>query len=150
MPADIKAILQLEVPLIVQIAMRIMTVEEVTSLVPGAIIELPKPADDELELLVNNKPIGTGTAVKGGLTSGNRYLRRSGNSSSARSSRMAALNSRRVERARLPCTPCSSSWRQSAARVSHWMTVPQWERTRSMATRGRVPCGGDISISSLS
>ena len=66
MPSDIKAILQLEVPLIVQIAMRIMTVEEVTSLVPGAIIELPKPADDELELLVNNKPIGTGTAVKVG------------------------------------------------------------------------------------
>ena len=66
MPADIKAILQLEVPLIVQIAMRIMTVEEVTSLVPGAIIELPKPADDELELLVNNKAIGTGTAVKVG------------------------------------------------------------------------------------
>ncbi len=66
MPADIKAILQLEVPLIVQIAMRIMTVEEVTSLVPRAIIELPKPADDELELLVNNKPIGAGTAVKVG------------------------------------------------------------------------------------
>ena len=66
MPADIKAILQLEVPLIVQIAMRMMTVKEVTSLVPGAIIELPKPADDELELLVNNKPIGTGTAVKVG------------------------------------------------------------------------------------
>ncbi len=66
MPADIKAILQLEVPLIVQIAMRIMTVEEVASLMPGAIMELPKPADDELELLVNNKPIGTGTAVKVG------------------------------------------------------------------------------------
>ncbi len=66
MPADIKAILQLEVPLIVQIAMRTMTLEEVTSLVPGAIIELPKPADDELELVVNNKPIGTGTAVKVG------------------------------------------------------------------------------------
>ncbi len=66
MPADIKTILQLEVPLIVQIAIRIMTVEEVTSLVPGAIIELPKSADDELELLVNNKPIGMGTTVKVG------------------------------------------------------------------------------------
>ncbi len=66
MPADIKAILQLEVPLIVQIAVRTMTVEEVTSLAPGAIIELPKPADDELELLVNNKTIGAGTAVKVG------------------------------------------------------------------------------------
>ena len=66
MPADIKAILQLEVPLIVQIAVRMMTVEAVGSLAPGAIIELPKPADDELELLVNNKPIGAGTAVKVG------------------------------------------------------------------------------------
>ena len=66
MPADIKAVLQLEVPMIVQIAVRTMTAEEVTSLVPGAIIELPKSADDELELLVNNKPIGTGTAVKVG------------------------------------------------------------------------------------
>lgn len=66
MPADIKAILQLEVPLIVQIALRMMTVKEITSLAPGAIVELPKPADDELELLVNNKPIGAGTAVKVG------------------------------------------------------------------------------------
>ena len=61
-----KAILQLEVPLIVQIALRMMTVEEVTSLAPGAIIELPKLADEELELLVNNKIIGAGTAVKVG------------------------------------------------------------------------------------
>ena len=52
--------------MIVQIAVRMMTVQEVTSLAPGAIIELPKPADDELELLVNNKPIGAGTAVKVG------------------------------------------------------------------------------------
>ena len=52
--------------MIVQIALRSMTVQEVTALVPGAIIELPKPADDELELLVNNKPIGAGNAVKVG------------------------------------------------------------------------------------
>lgn len=66
MPADIKAILQLEVPIIVQIAQREMTVQEVTSLVPGAIIELPKLADEELDLMVNNVEIGTGTAVKVG------------------------------------------------------------------------------------
>ena len=66
MTADIKAILQLEVPVIVQIAKRSMTVKEVTSLVPGAIIELPKLADEELELMVNNVGIGTGTAVKVG------------------------------------------------------------------------------------
>ena len=66
MPADIKAILQLEVPIIVQIAERDMTVQEVTSLVPGAIIELPKLSDEELDLMVNNVGIGAGTAVKVG------------------------------------------------------------------------------------
>ncbi len=52
--------------MIVQIAQRSMTVQEVSSLVPGAIIELPKLADEELELMVNNVGIGTGTAVKVG------------------------------------------------------------------------------------
>ena len=66
MPTGLETILTLEVPVIVQIAERVMTVNEVTSMAPGAIIELPKSADDELELLVNNKPIGTGTAVKVG------------------------------------------------------------------------------------
>ena len=66
MPADIKAILQLEVPIIVQIAERDMSVQEVTSLVPGAIIELPKLSDEELDLMVNNVGIGSGTAVKVG------------------------------------------------------------------------------------
>ncbi len=66
MPAGIDSILTLEVPLIVQIAERTMPVEEVMAMAPGAIIELPKSADDDLEILVNNKTIGTGTAVKVG------------------------------------------------------------------------------------
>ena len=36
------------------------------ALAPGALLELNKPAEAELELLVNNKPIGMGTAVKVG------------------------------------------------------------------------------------
>ncbi len=40
--------------------------EEVVAMAPGAIIELPKPADEDLEILVNNKAIGTGRAVKVG------------------------------------------------------------------------------------
>ncbi len=64
MPAGLESILTLEVPVIVQIAERTMPVEEVLSIVPGAIIELPKSADDDLEILVNNKAIGTGAAVK--------------------------------------------------------------------------------------
>src|SRR5437867_1478356 len=43
-----------------------MPVKDVVNLSPGAIIELPKLADEELEILVNNKPIGTGRAVKVG------------------------------------------------------------------------------------
>ncbi|MHC4219216.1 MAG: FliM/FliN family flagellar motor C-terminal domain-containing protein [Planctomycetota bacterium] len=66
MPAGIESILALEVPVIVQIAERFMPVEDVLSMAPGAIIELPKSANDDLEILVNNKIIGTGTAVKVG------------------------------------------------------------------------------------
>ena len=66
MPTGLKTLLSLEVPVIVQIAERVMTVNEVTSNAPGAIIELSKPADAVLDIRVNNKVIGTGTAVKVG------------------------------------------------------------------------------------
>lgn len=66
MPADIQSILQIEVPVIVQIGGRIMSVDEIMSLGPGAIIELPKHADDPLDVLVNNKVVGHGSAVKVG------------------------------------------------------------------------------------
>jgi len=66
MPSDIRAILSLEVPIIVLLGERLMKTSEVVHLVPGAIIEIPKNAEDELALQVNNKPIGTGQAVKVG------------------------------------------------------------------------------------
>jgi len=66
MSADLDRILKLEVPIIVQMGQREMAVSDVMSLVPGSIIELPKSADDELELMVNNRQIGTGRAVKVG------------------------------------------------------------------------------------
>ena len=55
---------------------------------PGAILELPKLADEELEILVNDKPIGLGRAVKVGENFGIRvcYI---GN----RQERIAALGS---------------------------------------------------------
>ncbi len=61
---DLSSILRLEVPVIVRLGERSMTVNEVLGLVPGAIIELTKSSEDELDLLVNNKQIGMGTAVK--------------------------------------------------------------------------------------
>ncbi len=66
MASDIKGILSLEVPIIVSLGERSMRVSEVCALGPGAIIELPKGSDEELTLLVNNKPVGAGQAVKVG------------------------------------------------------------------------------------
>lgn len=43
-----------------------MTVGQVMRLAPGTIIELPKSAEERLDLLVNNKVIGRGDAVKVG------------------------------------------------------------------------------------
>lgn len=66
MPASLESILKIDVPVIVQIASRVMPVKEVMNLEPGAIIELPKLADEELEIEVSNKQIGLGRAVKVG------------------------------------------------------------------------------------
>ncbi len=63
---DLQAILSLEMPIIVLLGERPMKLSDVMALCPGVIIELPKKADDELTLQVNNKPIGSGIAVKVG------------------------------------------------------------------------------------
>lgn len=65
-PSNLEQILALEVPVSVRLGERSLRVAEVTSLAPGAIIELPKHADAELELVVNNKVVGCGRAVKVG------------------------------------------------------------------------------------
>ena len=66
MPSDLSAILKMEVPIVVEIGRRSVALSDIKTIVPGSIIELPKVAEEELELLVNNKPIGTGIAVKVG------------------------------------------------------------------------------------
>ena len=66
MSTDLKTIVKLEVPVIVRVGERYATMEEILKLGPGAILEMQKSAEDELTLLVNNKPIGTGEAVKVG------------------------------------------------------------------------------------
>jgi len=63
---ELQTILKLKVPVIVQIGRRGMSMEDVLALQPGAILELDKHADDELSLLINNKHVGAGTAVKVG------------------------------------------------------------------------------------
>jgi flagellar motor switch protein FliN/FliY len=66
MSAEIDRILSLEVPIIVRLGDQTLAVREVLSLMPGAIIELAKTSEEELDLLVNNKQIGSGSAVKVG------------------------------------------------------------------------------------
>lgn len=66
MSRELKTILKLRVPVIVQLGQRKMSLDDVLALGPGAIIELPRQADEPLDLLVNNKPVGQGTAVKVG------------------------------------------------------------------------------------
>ena len=66
MASDLRAVLRLEVPVIVRLGERSMSLTEVIALVPGSIIQLPKNADEELDLLISNKQIGTGAAVKVG------------------------------------------------------------------------------------
>lgn len=66
MTTDINTILKLKVPLLVMVGHRQMAVDDVLGLGPGAILELGRPADSDLILMVNNKTIGTGRAVKVG------------------------------------------------------------------------------------
>ncbi len=66
MPTDLQTILGLTVPVIVRIGERRVPVDEVLALGPGSILELPKHSDEQLDLLINNKPIGVGAAVKVG------------------------------------------------------------------------------------
>jgi len=64
--SNLRQILTLHVPIVVRLGSRTMRVGEVMDLVPGSIIELPKNAESELELLVNNRPIACGVACKVG------------------------------------------------------------------------------------
>lgn len=73
--ANLSQVLSLEVPIMVLLGERTCRVSEVTALVPGSIIEIPKHADDELLLLVNNRTIGVGKAVKVGENFGLRITR---------------------------------------------------------------------------
>ncbi|MGD1276703.1 MAG: FliM/FliN family flagellar motor C-terminal domain-containing protein [Tepidisphaeraceae bacterium] len=63
---ELGRILHLEVPIIVKLAERKLSVNEVMRLGVGAIIEFSKASDQPLELMINNKVIGVGETVKVG------------------------------------------------------------------------------------
>jgi flagellar motor switch protein FliN/FliY len=63
---ELARIMRLQVPVIVKLAERKLNVSEVMRLGTGAIIEFFKRSDEPLELMINNKVIGVGEAVKVG------------------------------------------------------------------------------------
>ena len=65
-PGELTRILRLEVPVIVKLAERKLMMSEVMRLGVGAIIEFSKSSEEPLELMINNKTIGAGEAVKVG------------------------------------------------------------------------------------
>lgn len=71
---ELTTILKLSVPVIVQVGERRLAMDSVLALGPGTLIELDKPWDSPLDLLVNNKVIGKGEAVKVGENFGIRIL----------------------------------------------------------------------------
>lgn len=64
--AEVGRILKLHVPVIVKLAERKLSLNEVLRLGSGAIIEFDRGSDEPLELMINNKTIGVGEAVKVG------------------------------------------------------------------------------------
>ena len=66
LPRNVDRILSLRVPVVVKLAERVMPAGDVMKLVPGTIIEFDRTVSSELDLLVNNTPIGTGQAIKVG------------------------------------------------------------------------------------
>lgn len=63
---DLRRINQIEVPFVVVLGERPITLSDILGWIPGSIVELGKDAEEELDIRINNKAIGTGTAVKVG------------------------------------------------------------------------------------
>ena len=63
---EMRRIRKVEVPIIVRLANKIMPLGEIMQLAPGAIIEFNKMVGESLDLMINNKCIGAGQAVKVG------------------------------------------------------------------------------------
>ena len=64
--ANLQHLLSLHVPIIVKLSDKKTPLKEISEMVAGTIIEFDKEAEEELTLMVHNKPIGFGVVVKVG------------------------------------------------------------------------------------
>ncbi len=74
-PAELKRLLDLELPIIAVMGSKTMSLKDVVSLTAGSIIQLDKPAADSLDLMVNDQCIGQGQVVRVGDNFGLRITR---------------------------------------------------------------------------
>ncbi|MEE9294721.1 MAG: FliM/FliN family flagellar motor C-terminal domain-containing protein [Phycisphaerae bacterium] len=74
-PSQRNRIDPVQVSVIVRLAERDMSVDQILGLSVGTIIEFEKPADEELDLVVSNVTIGAGNAVKCGENFGLRVIK---------------------------------------------------------------------------
>jgi flagellar motor switch protein FliN/FliY len=65
-PEELRRVMKLQVPVIVKLAERRLPVAEVLRLGVGSIIEFAKRNEEPLQLMVNNRAIAVGEAVKVG------------------------------------------------------------------------------------
>jgi flagellar motor switch protein FliN/FliY len=63
---EVRRILKIQVPVIVKLADKMLPLGDIVDLTPGSIVEFSRNAEQPLELMVNNKTIGRGVAVKVG------------------------------------------------------------------------------------
>lgn len=63
-PNAVDRILSLEVPVIVLLGERRLALGDVLGLFPGSILDLGKTVDSSLSLVINNRVVGAGVAVK--------------------------------------------------------------------------------------
>ncbi|MGB1124716.1 MAG: FliM/FliN family flagellar motor switch protein [Phycisphaeraceae bacterium] len=75
MATDLDTIFKLKVPLIVTVGAQRMPLDSVLGFAPGSIVELSKSADEPLEILINNKEVGIGEAIKVGENFGVRITK---------------------------------------------------------------------------
>ncbi len=61
--ANLELILDISVPITVEVGRTTMQIEEILALGPGSVVELDKLAGEPLDVLVNGKPIARGEVV---------------------------------------------------------------------------------------
>ena len=63
---ELDRLLNIEIPIIAVMGEKILTLNDILNLTVGSIIQLDKPAEEHLDLMVNNQRIGKGQTVRTG------------------------------------------------------------------------------------